>query len=146
MTVDRTYRLGIVRRSRHIGCAVLRGTTLVYIVSGRQTGQRPRRIADLVGRLCRDFPIGELVTEPGGGAFAAARDIPVVEVSLSDALSRLVPEHPRPRRSMLVEHVAGRYPAVRHTIRRCRRVTRDRTASLYAVALALTCASATDQP
>lgn len=146
MTVDRTYRLGIVRRSRHIGCAVLRGTTLVYIVSGRQTGRRPRGTADLVGRLCRDFPIGEMVMEPGDRALAGDYQIPVVEVSLAEALSRLVPEHPRPRRGMLIEHVAGRYPAVNHTIRRCRRVTRDRTASLYAVALALTCASATDQP
>jgi hypothetical protein len=126
--------MGIIKRSRHIGFAVLRGTTLVCIVTRRRTGRSTRDITDHIARSCRDFAIDEVLAEQHDAAWNIGANRRMTTVSLTAVMTALLPTHPRPTPGALIDEVLRRYPA----LRRGDRLSRDRTVALYAVALALT--------
>jgi hypothetical protein len=138
--VKPTARLGIVQRSRHIGLAVLRGTTLVCFATRRQTGQRTSDVGAEIDRLCHDHGVDEIIIEP-----RAHRREPfpmnAVQLSLDSAMpSLLARDVERHTQRALISTLLTRYPALRVG----RRLSRDRIVALYAVALALARAATTN--
>ncbi len=141
LTARPACRLALVRRSRHLGLAVLRSSTLLFLETRRV--RQPKDIRRVIGPLVSAYAVDEIVLETGGRLPAPAGDLrpagrPVAVVRRSIARAKdtlLPPAFPHTHRHLFAE-LFRRFPALHRPSPRGA-LSRDRVTQLLAVALAL---------
>lgn len=128
------YRLAVCRRSRHLGLAVLRDSTLIAVRTHRlKRGERPTA-KELIQDVADTYLVEELVLETGSPLRLPRRGSRIiVAVALTSAKAILLPATRERGHQAVFLEICRRYPALRHR----HRPSRDRVAQLLAVVLAV---------